>query len=774
MQKFHGLTNFGATCYLNSTVQAYINCPIIQLLLNFPYQDSFNTQSDQILFALKELIFRKSYQITKILDPVNICNSLNVIGDKLYEQEDANLIQKQISEAFEQVFGPSGVFIGQEQQTITCKSCSHINQSLVTYSDIFLQIKGCLSSAFFQKLQPEDLDYRCQCKSNEQSKQQTYQKFPDLLIITFSRFIFNENTFQFIKNENSCEIIQKIDVKGLLCYKNQSEEFIKVTLQPYIYFTTCSKECLDEIIQVPELYNYIIENYIDNLQVTEYVYQLQSIVCHTGNISSGHYYTYINKSTNLEEEHFYEFNDSFVNKIQKFPNSIGSNAYMCYYVNINKCQQNKIDIDNFGSEQMKIQINQENLEESNNVNKIDIELQTNHQSCDEFPILNNQMLPQYYFKISQFDSNISLQQFLEQFNLPYSQAFNLYQMYNTSDVIKQTIRRYSLFANQSNLQDKLNCFIQEFKLPHKTSQKARIFIEYPCQNKSYDFKACYIQFKLLKENNILKFVVIKINDALFSQEDYSYTISKQLFENQLLQYFAHDELVQYELYQNNCLHIENEMKLFNGDVISIKIIPKMYKIYVKTHFITKFYTFNVKQSEIEINETIINSLQLGNNDTYRIHIDENKIIIEYIFRNKFQLYLFPQLDYVDIFFDDNATVGHILQNKIIKLLAPNCVISKSLSVKNVLKTDQQLQEQKYILVPHGEIAIGYFQRQIKQQSKFVEIVILKKQQQLIFTGIQTSNQDIKEHDYCQFIEKATGEIVLSIKMNDDKVIAILK
>lgn len=86
-----------------------------------------------------------------------------------------------------------------------------------------------------------------------------------------------------------------------------------------------------------------IEKFFDD---GEYVYELFSIMIHSGSASGGHYYAYIK---NFEDNLWYNFNDSYVSKIKEsdiskmygdgnndssksfFDDTFGANAYLLMY-----------------------------------------------------------------------------------------------------------------------------------------------------------------------------------------------------------------------------------------------------------------------------------------------------------------------------------------------------------------------------------------------------------------------------------------------------------
>ena len=360
---FVGLKNLGCTCYINSLVQTFYHIPLFQeSILKCDYvspseRDCFY-QLKKIFYSLKylqtsyytPLSFMKNYD-NQPLDVKMQMDAFEFFFDFLdkIEQKLKNTKNKNIIKYF---------FMGRQNDVLTFEgNCTHHRTNESSFYSIQLQVQGkkniydSLDSLIEgEKMSGDNCIYCEQCKAKlPATKSQNFKVLPRIFMFVLKRFEFNYQTMQKTKINDYYEFPLTLDM------------------------------------------NKYTENFINNNKNEDNKYRLKSIIVHTGNCESGHYYTFILDDKSNE---WYEFNDT---KVQKFNiEKIDEEAYGKKEI-INDDRGNKIEVENVRNAYMLFyeKINKDNCEKFENIEVIneilneEKKIQNINEEDDDFNLLSN-------------------------------------------------------------------------------------------------------------------------------------------------------------------------------------------------------------------------------------------------------------------------------------------------------------------------------------------------------------------------------------------------
>ncbi len=278
--KFSGLKNMGATCYLNSIIQLLFSLSIFKKNI---FECEFKIQNFRInkIYCFQKLFYNmlKNGE-EKNKNEIKTDFLMQAFGMKILDAYIQNDIQEffiTLIEKLEEELKDKNIdtlFGGKLKTIIKCTDINYSSEKEDSFTDIQLPIENCkdIYDCLNKYTEKAFLKGENQYETEKFGKQNAIKEtffsiFPKVLCLQLNRFILKNNSYE--KNNNEIKYYKDLD------------------LSKY-YFNSKNNEYDSKYI-------------------------LHAVIVHKGNIDKGHYTCYIK-----EENGWYLFDDSKVSKVDEF------------------------------------------------------------------------------------------------------------------------------------------------------------------------------------------------------------------------------------------------------------------------------------------------------------------------------------------------------------------------------------------------------------------------------------------------------------------------
>uniref|UniRef100_H2XYH9 Ubiquitin carboxyl-terminal hydrolase 47 n=1 Tax=Ciona intestinalis TaxID=7719 RepID=H2XYH9_CIOIN len=381
---FVGLVNQAMTCYLNSLIQTLYMTPEFR---NAMYKWECHNQDDttsSIPYQLQHLFLLLQTSNKESVETTGLTRSFGWDSSEAWQQHDIQELCRVMFDALENTFQGTDqadlikrLYEGTMKDYVQCCECHHESARNDTFLDVPITIRPFGATTSYKSVieglnafvEPETLDesnqYYCEkCdKKCDAKKGLKFTKFPYLLTLQLKRFDFDYSTMHRIKLNDCMQFPQILNLNSFTEDTSKDTTSSSTDDDPAgsngVGMNEQSSEeeasSVDEGIDFEsQLSHRKIKK--DFIQEGPYVYELFSIMIHSGSAAGGHYYAYIKS---FENNRWHSFNDQIVSSITNldiektfggvsYPrtsssyystfssNSSSTNAYMLMYRQINK------------------------------------------------------------------------------------------------------------------------------------------------------------------------------------------------------------------------------------------------------------------------------------------------------------------------------------------------------------------------------------------------------------------------------------------------------
>ncbi|RZF32369.1 hypothetical protein LSTR_LSTR001833 [Laodelphax striatellus] len=421
-----GLVNQAMTCYLNSLIQALYMTPEFRNALYSWKHDPKDLRNQTMLpLELQKLFLNLQTSKRNAVETTELTRSFGWETSDVWQQHDIQELCRVMFDALEQVLNNTEhadlinkLYQGKMIDYVKCLACGREKTRDDTFLDIPLPLRpfgstvayGSVEEAIRAFVQPETLEgnnqYHCEnCqKKCDAHKGLKFSKFPYLLTLHLKRFDFDYNTMHRIKLNDKVTFPDTLDLNSFIAHDKDKEgeeglgeeELGGAGGRNDDSSTTDSGSALDEecasaqgatatATATATENNHCPQQANDNeddegidvsggqndnneknrqhgQQKGPYVYELFSIMIHSGSASGGHYYAYIKDFANglwfcfndqnvtriTQEDITKTYGGGFQRQYYSATFSSSTNAYMLMYRQIDKDRNcDAITVENF-------------------------------------------------------------------------------------------------------------------------------------------------------------------------------------------------------------------------------------------------------------------------------------------------------------------------------------------------------------------------------------------------------------------------------------------
>eukprot|EP01117_Protostelium_nocturnum_P014439 TRINITY_DN5491_c0_g1_i1.p1 TRINITY_DN5491_c0_g1~~TRINITY_DN5491_c0_g1_i1.p1 ORF type:complete len:1424 (-),score=574.98 TRINITY_DN5491_c0_g1_i1:1578-5423(-) len=319
-----GLQNQGATCYLNSLIQALYMTPEFRRMIYLfekPWESLFRDLNEGKSEAVKDvilhmqLLFARMQTETEAVSTNALTSSFGWENNDSFIQHDVQELNRVLCDNLEEKMkgrikdgSPTmaSLYRGTTVNLIKCTKCKNISSREEDFYDVSLVVKGkknvyeSLNEFTEVEVLENENAYSCEkCQSKQTAhKSMKFKTLPQILNIQLKRFEYDW--------ENDVRVKLNDDIK----------------FPPYLR--------MENYLVGEEIYNPSTEEDSQKTQPIEeneskspVIFELYAILVHSGNAGYGHYYAYLK---NFTDGNWYKFNDERVDFVSQ--NNISDNLWL--------------------------------------------------------------------------------------------------------------------------------------------------------------------------------------------------------------------------------------------------------------------------------------------------------------------------------------------------------------------------------------------------------------------------------------------------------------
>ncbi|XP_071974961.1 ubiquitin carboxyl-terminal hydrolase 47 isoform X4 [Engystomops pustulosus] len=337
-----GLVNQAMTCYLNSLIQTLFMTPEFRnALYKWAFEDSEEDPVTSIPYQLQRLFVLLQTSKKRAIETTDVTRSFGWDSSEAWQQHDVQELCRVMFDALEQKWKQTEqadlinqLYQGKLKDYVRCLECGYESWRIDTFLDIPLVIRpygsstafGSVEEALHAFIQPETLDgpnqYFCErCKKKcDARKGLRFLHFPYLLTLQLKRFDFDYTSMHRIKLNDRMTFPEELDMSPFIDVEDEKSPQTESCTDSgaenegschsdQMSNDFCTDDALDEGICLESSSS--VDKPNKSLEKNS-LYELFSVMVHSGSAAGGHYYACIKSFT---DDQWYSFNDQHVSRI---------------------------------------------------------------------------------------------------------------------------------------------------------------------------------------------------------------------------------------------------------------------------------------------------------------------------------------------------------------------------------------------------------------------------------------------------------------------------